>query len=724
MTPSNWEPSKGVLARVGTPDPSIEQLKALKKFKKTTDAKNLVAWIKQQHVAMKQARTREVQQWNFNLAMYFGNQWVQTYGNNAGPNLSGKFYTPAPAKRNGDERITINRIKPLVRTELARILSQKPAASVVPATSEDEDLMAASAGEQVWESLYINRKFHTHFSQAAFWQVITGTGFIKTYWDDNACDTKVPPQYQQQGDIVYNSVQPFNLYVPDLLEEDIEDQAYVLEVNIKPVDWANMVFKDILEEEAVATAKAATSILEDAFAREVSDNNAQPDSVLIYEMWFKPGGTKWFPKGGHVMLVNDEIVSYSNEGLPYSHNEYPYTKFIHIPTSKFYGDSVIIDAAPLQKEYNKTRSQIAANRRRMGNLQFMAYKGSILPEKMTNEVGSVLLVRPGQQMPTPVQPASLPAYISENMDRTLSDLEDISGQHQVSKGNTPPGVTAATAISYLQERDDSLMTTAYQSIEQGVEKVARQSLVLVTQYWDQPRLIRTVGADGAFDSQLFSGADLVTGTDIRIEAGSALPQSKAGKQQFIMDLMKFGWIPPNEGLKLLEVGGAQKIFEQLRQDERQAQRENVKMKGITPEVIQQQQYEWEVKKMMNDPSTVSQETGAPLEIPPVVPVNSYDNHQVHIDVHNRFRRGQAFELLSDDVKAQFEAHVEMHKNMMQQEQVQQFMNMIPGDGTETEGDPGAPAPGGSVPESQDIMSALSAEAQPSGVTEGMGELSG
>jgi hypothetical protein len=186
---------------------------------------------------------------------------------------------------------------------------------------------------------------------------------------------------------------------------------------------------------------------------------------------------------------------------------------------------------------------------------------------------------------------------------------------------------------------------------------------------------------------------LVSGTDIRIEAGSALPQSKAAKQALLMDMMKMGFIPAEEGLKLMEIGGAQKIFERMRVDERQAQRENIRLRSVTVPMIQEHEMGWQQKVMQQDPSTID-EQGNPIQTPPVVPVNTYDNHAVHIDVHNRYRRSQGFEILPDDVKMQFEAHVQMHTMAMQQAQIEQFMAAMPGDGTEQQDGGAPPGPGG------------------------------
>jgi hypothetical protein len=119
------------------------------------------------------------------------------------------------------------------------------------------------------------------------------------------------------------------------------------------------------------------------------------------------------------------------------------------------------------------------------------------------------------------------------------------------------------------------------------KSIAKQTLNLVVQYWDTQRTVNTTGADGGFDVLMLKGSDLRNSTDIRMEGGSSLPTSKAAKQAFIMDMMKMGFIDPNEGLKLLEMGGVDKLYERIKLDESQAQRENVKLKKADPMVLQQ-----------------------------------------------------------------------------------------------------------------------------------------
>jgi hypothetical protein len=276
-------------------------------------------------------------------------------------------------------------------------------------------------------------------------------------------------------------------------------------------------------------------------------------------------------------------------------------------------------------------------------------------------------------------------------------MDDISGQHEVSKGTAPPGVTAATAISYLQEQDETSLSYTYDSLEEAVEKVAHMTLNYVKQFWDEERQVKITGMDGSFDVKAFKGSDLRDNTDIRIEAGSALPVSKAAKQAFIMDLMKMGFIDPQKGLEVMEIGGINKIYENIQTDIRQAQRENLRMSQATEELIQQDRMQKlgeffqssEGQQAMIEGRLVPGPTGEPMlmeenpetgEIMPgpvpttlIVSVNSWDDHRLHIERHNHYRKGQAFEQLPPEAKELFEQHVQQHVNAI----VQGAMGALP-----------------------------------------------
>jgi hypothetical protein len=259
--------------------------------------------------------------------------------------------------------------------------------------------------------------------------------------------------------------------------------------------------------------------------------------------------------------------------------------------------------------------------------------------------------------PRPLDLQPLPSYVLQEIDRLQQDMDDISGQHEISRGQNPSQVTAATALSFLQEQDESKLYYSIASIEEMVEKIGKHYLKFVIQYWDVPRMVRVTGTDGAFEAAQWKGSELRGNVDIRVESGSALPKSKAAKQAFLMDVFKMGAIEAPMFLELLDLGGIEKAYEDFLVDKRQAQRENFKMKAIA-----------------EDPSFVmatkmSDQTGEPFDAVNMgfaIPANNWDNHQLHIMIHNAFRKTQGFEMLPEAVKTIFEAHVTMHNIAAQQ----------------------------------------------------------
>ncbi len=581
-------------------------------------SQRILATVNEWYGKCKTARAPIERQWYLNLAFYFGKQNVRLLATQAAA-TGFKLYTPkAPPWR---VRLVINKIRGAARTELAKITSQRPRFFVVPATSEDEDLASARVSEQIFDSVYTNYNVKHAIRKAEWWNVTCGNGFIKNYWDKYKLDYA-----KQKGDFVIEGVSPFNIYVPNLLETELEAQPYLIHATTKSLDWANASFP-MYRGKFTANASGTNNIMDNGFLSTIGAS-AEKEEVLVLECWIKPGN-RLFPEGGLVTIVGDKLVQVMNK-YPYQHGEYPFAKLDNQETGRFYTTSFIEDSIPLQREYNRTRSQIIEAKNLMSKPKFSAAEGSIDAKQVTSEPGQVIYYKLGFPEPKQMQLVPLPSYVMQEVEQLQQDMDDMSGQHEISRGQNPSQVTAATALSFLKEQDDTRLSGVIESLENAIEKVGKQVLSNVVQFWTTPRLVRVVGKDQQFDAVMYKGSELGGNLDVRVESGSALPQSKAAKQAFVMDLLKMGMIPQEKGLEMLDIGGIEKIYEDYLVDVRQAQREN--------------------QKMMQG-----------MQIEP----NDYDNHSVHIETHNKFRKGQQFESLPEPIKEIFQLHVAGHQEAMQ-----------------------------------------------------------
>lgn len=683
--PSSFSKVKSALTLSG--DNGVDQ-KALANI---TDAKNseaIGAWVKKEYTKCKSQMDPIKRQWYMNMSFYKGDQYVDY--------INGQLIKiPAPSSK---ARLVVNRIKPVVRTEVSRMTSQEPTAEVVPASNDEGDILAAEAAEAVFQSVRTRLNLQRILREAAWWCSVTGIGYIKTHWDKSyeAMDSNGQAVY---GDHCYTSVSPFNIMVPDLLVQDIEDQPYVLNVFTKSLEWVRLRYPDVFKKDYKPTVVSSNEIMETQYLNTKSSqaNSATPDSCLIIEAWVKPGATALLENGGLVTMVDDIVVGAKTDGMPYKHGQFPFAKMEAIQSGSFYPTSVIEDLIPIQREINRTRSQLVEARNLMARPGFFYRTGSMDPNKVTSSTGQYIDIRPGAEFPQPIPLPQMPAFVEKMQEDGLRDIEDISGQHQVSKGNAPSGVTAGTAIQFLQEADNSYMATTHASVEDAVQKVAGQTVELAIEFWDSERLIKYVGKDGSISARYLSQADLKNGTDIRIEGGSSLPTSKAARIALFMDLMNRGILPPQEGLELMSLPSMKAYWDIAKVDENQAKRENLAMSELDPAMLanvaaQRQQAQQAammgvppgIDPMSNPMASQQMEVGNE----PFIPVNEWDNHPVHLKFHENFMKSQEYSMLDDAVKQEFELHRQKHKDMEFSGNIQGMMQQMQA------GQPGGGQPGG------------------------------
>lgn len=527
-------------------------------------AKNeaIIAWANMQYSKCKSQRLPVERQWYVNLAMFFGLHNVQMV-TTAASTTGFQFITPkAPPWR---VRLIINRMSMVVRKQVALLTQQKPKFFALPASTDDEDLMSARVAESLLDAFYREQNLRNKIGTMAWWGSICGTSFVKTYWDDAKKDAS-----GAMGTIVPEVIDPFHIFVPDLLQEDIELQPYVIHAKTVSPDLAKTRYK----LDVTPNVSGTSSLFEDQFLNLVGVQQKAKDQVLLLEFWIKPNLFKLFPDGGLLTIVGDQ-VGQCVYGLPYDHAQSPFAKFTDIESGRFYGVSILQDLIPVQRELNRTRSQVTEAKNLMAKPKLLAPRGSINANQVTTEPGQVIFFNPGMEKPIPLPLTPLPAYVLEELDRFQRDIEDMSGQHDISR--LISSRTSATALSYVQNADSMMMSHATAQLEAVVEKVGRQFISLVRQYWNTPRTVKIVGTDEAFETQLWKGSNVHDNTEVYVETGSALPQDMAARQAFLMDLMKMGALQPQQMLEMLDIGGIEKVYQDYLVDKRQAQRENIKM---------------------------------------------------------------------------------------------------------------------------------------------------
>ena len=186
---------------------------------------------------------------------------------------------------------------------------------------------------------------------------------------------------------------------------------------------------------------------------------------------------------------------------------------------------------------------------------------------------------------------------------------------------------SGVAIAHLQGQDDLRMNPTVQEYERAVERLETFKLGLARQFYAEPRVARIVGEDGAVDVFTFTSEDIPADADVRVQSGSTLPPSRLARQDFILQLWQLKIVQdPKTVLRLLEFGNINGIYDDENLDTGQAHREN--------EALQNGEFH---------------------------NAEDFENHDIHVFEHNRFRKTPEFEQLDENIQQMFREHVAQHE---------------------------------------------------------------
>lgn len=560
--------------------------------------KAILDLCERRRVSAQQARQRYEADWFLDLAFFEGHQWLAWDG--------ARLFRPAmPA---GRLTLTDNRIQPIVRTEVAKLTKSRPGWLCTPRTADEQAVQHALTGERLLEWGYDHLDFAYHRREAVTWARVTGAGFVKATWDPTlgpAVEIMVDDQGKPlrdektrrlrrrapgdqakslklgSGDVCLSTRAPFDIY-PDPLATGMNDLRWLIDEAVRAPEYV----KDRYGKDVAPDAPAQVGVVQSRFPSGGA-SSGEKVGVRVWEMWEAP--TPKSPGGRHVVWAGGQLLL--DEQNVYG--QIPYVMFpgITIP-GRFWPGSITTQLRPVQARRNKLLSQVSENVARFAN-------PSLLIDSMSNivytgAVGEQIRYQSGiGEKPSYMQPPQMSADTFRMLQETEASLREISGQSEVSNGAVPAGVTAASAITLLQEQDATRIAPDVESMEDALSEVGQLVLSMMARFYKNERMTVIVGEDGVIDLEAFRGGEQFRVPDVKVEAGSTFPRSLAAKQAAIRDtlnlMLQYGVpISPDtmgRTLRDMGVGALDKIVGSFSADAAQVAREHLDfLQGVDPVV--------------------------------------------------------------------------------------------------------------------------------------------
>lgn len=582
-------------------------------------------------------RRKLEKQWELDLEFLAGNQYCEISPRGEVEEEEKYYYW--------QNRGAFNHIAPIIDSRVAKLTKMKPIMSVKAAGAEESDVKNAKLATALVNSSYQRLSLGDVISKTTGWSESCGTGFYFIGWNPDAGKLlgEVDGKKVFEGDVVVESVSPFEIYPDSLCYENIESCESIIRARaMKTADVERLYGITVAGEDVkvFGVDKAATG------------KSIVHDSVLVLEKYERP--TADFPDG-RLIVACEKTILYMGE-LPYvngveGRRGFPFVKQNSIDKAGcFFGMSMVERLIPVQKAYNavKNRKQEFLNRLTMGVVA--VEDGSVDTDELAEEglsPGKIIVYRQGATPPALMGTGTMPTDLNREEDRLLNEFILLSGVSEFSRSTDVAAGTSGVALQLLIEQEDARLNAVTENVRSAIRETAKQMIRLFKQFATSTRLLRTAGEQGKVELYYFNSSDLGS-DDVVFDTESELSYTPAQKKSAVYELIDAGLLTDDTGklsertkAKLLEILGFGSIDNTL----------DIESLHI---------------------NKADEENLSGFKKP--IGVDEYDDHELHIAEHTRFLLSAESEGVRKNPETKENAleHLRAHKTMAAENAAEQL----------------------------------------------------
>jgi hypothetical protein len=453
----------------------------------------------------KQVRKQYDHEWDKWLKWYEGKQW----------DWRRPSYKASPS---------MNIIRAAVQTVLPIMTDTSPSFEIAP--QQPSDYQFADTVTKMVDVWWARRNMQMVLTTCVLDSLIFPIGCMKVVWNDDI---------EGIGDIDCTRVDPRNIYVdPDAT--DFTDAKYVIEEKWVAEPELKLKFPD--RARYITGARTATDpkskpenktlsgevTLQSPIDQDIplqtqgdADKNTsgtagQYKSIRVMECWLrdetldeqeianKDGETKKiykrkYPRGKVITIIPDSQVLLQSVDNPYADGKFPYVRFVDtVQPGMFWGQGEVEPIIETQKMINKVGATITDWCNRMtNNVWILDDDSGVNPAMLTNQVGLIISKRRGTEVKRDPAP-NLPGEVFEFYNLLMRLIDQQSGIHDTSRGRTPNGVTAASAIQSLQDADQTRIRLKERNLQASLTQLGYMVVSRMLQFYTTPRVVRITGS--------------------------------------------------------------------------------------------------------------------------------------------------------------------------------------------------------------------------------------
>lgn len=392
-------------------------------------------------------------------------------------------YQDTGKKLDGEPRmLQLQTLKSTFNNCVADQLDNMPEAALLPerpgleSVAEDmSDVVRFVFNQNGYEELH-RKRVEDYFVSTALTQIV---------WDEDMDNGK--------GNVAIDRW-PIEQFLWDPQEPDIQNARALIKFTWHPMSWFAAHYPDKAQYIGSDDAEYDEHSLEGA----VSKISGDEDRAMLMEYWYRRYDAKKRRYTINVAFFAGGALLENNTNV-YNHGMYPFVMepFNYIEGQPV-GDGLIDQLAPMMRYVNRYAHYMDENARMSAKNRLLVRKNAQLDMEALADFDQNIIE--GQNIDDEsvrwFQSKPLNGMITQQMLQFQTDIKQDSGQSQWTRGETAGGVTAASAISALQEAGGKITREHTLMLNQGFKKIVEQVLWLVCQFYTNRQEQMITGKDG------------------------------------------------------------------------------------------------------------------------------------------------------------------------------------------------------------------------------------
>ncbi|MBR0413448.1 MAG: hypothetical protein IJI67_00060 [Clostridia bacterium] len=451
----------------------------------------------------------------------------------------------------------------------ADAMDNYPEPAILPA--EESDSLTAQQLSKVVPAILERNNYEQVYSDAWWYKLKHGTGVKGVFWDalkDDICIKRIDllNLFWEPG--ITDIQQSENLFHVELVNHDILAAAYpgLPETPAPSIDVSKYIY-----DESVDTSRKSA----------------------VIDWYYKKPDAAGKPVLHYCKFVNETILYASENEEPYresgfyNHGLYPFVfDVLYALEGTPIGFGFIDVMKDSQETIDALDADIQFNARLLAKPRYLTKAGSGVNVaeladyskdfvEVTGDPAAAVYALPVRQ---------LDASVIDFRERKIQEMKETSGNRDFNQGGSVSGVTAASAISMLQEAGNKLSRDCIKASYRAFVEECRLVLELMRQFYDGTRVFRITEPNGAFTflrfdnsamqaaSRELMGVDIGTREpvfDIKVSAQKQSPFNQITHNQFVMEMFEKGFFNPaladqaTAAISLMDFAGKEKMLQAL-----------------------------------------------------------------------------------------------------------------------------------------------------------------